>query len=69
MIRIGTKVAFIPWHRHHGGSKRGLRSIVGVVDYINYDNLWFRVKYAVGEAVYHECFKDSQIGGDAVIVN
>ena len=53
---------------YNGNMADFIEEKTGVVDYINEEHDYFRVKYEVRGNFFHECFKFSQIGEDKDVV-
>lgn len=68
---IGKKATFTPnvsGKPDRANSLEYVEEKTGVVDYVNEEHRYFRVKYEVNGCFFYECFKFSQIGADKDVV-
>lgn len=63
---IGHPVMFFPCYLYnkelHSSSNKDIQPVRGVIEYINTEHGWFRIRYNAGNTVQHECFKLVDIG-------
>ena len=64
----GHPVVFFPCYLYnkelHSSSNKDIQPVRGVIEYINTEHGWFRIRYNAGNTVQHECFKLVDIGKD-----
>lgn len=69
---LGRHVAFVPHCSFKQPNGRPLEELPppvhGVVDFVHQKHGWFRVRWAAGESIQHECFKFCDIGKAVTLV-
>jgi uncharacterized protein YodC (DUF2158 family) len=56
----------VKWMRSDGMS--AVKSVRGMIEYVNAEHGWFRVRWYAGGTEQHECFKECDIGTVVTLV-